>query len=162
MRSSAQKGIRVDYQSKGSGAGIQDLINNTVDFAASDAAMTEEEMAKVKQGVVVLPMTAGEIVLAYNLKGVTDLKLSRDAYAGIFGGTITKWNDPVIAKANPGVALPDKGITVVTRSDSSGTSFVFTGHLSAISPDFKECRLAKHVAAAARQGGSSPHRRTTA
>ena len=135
--SSAHDDIRVDYQSKGSGAGIQDLINGTVDFAASDAAMSDEEMAKVKQGVVLLPMTAGQIVLVYNLKGVADLKLSREAYAGIFGGTITKWNDPIIAKANPGVALPDKGITVVTRSDSSGTSFVFTGHLAAISPAFK-------------------------
>ncbi len=135
--SAANKDIRVDYQSKGSGAGIQDLINGTVDFAASDAAMSDEEMAKVKQGVVLLPMTAGEIVVIYNLKGVTGLKLSREAYAGIFSGTITKWNDPLIAKTNPGVSLADKGITVVTRSDSSGTSFAFTGHLSAISPAFK-------------------------
>ncbi len=126
----------MDYQSKGSGAGIQDLINGTVDFAASDAAMSDEEMAKIKQGVVLLPMTAGEIVLIYNLKGVTNLKLSRAAYSGIFGGTVTKWNDPLITKTNPGVALPDKGITVVTRSDSSGTSFVFSGHLAAISPAF--------------------------
>jgi len=87
--SAAHKDIRVDYQSKGSGAGIQDLINGTVDFAASDAAMDDAEMAKVKQGVVLLPMTAGEIVLIYNLKGVNDLKLSRAAYAGIFAGKIT-------------------------------------------------------------------------
>ena len=135
--SAAHKDIRVDYQSKGSGAGIQDLINGTVDFAASDAAMKDEEMAKVKQGVVLLPMTAGEIVLIYNLKGVDNLKLSRDAYTGIFSGRISKWNDPLIAKANPGVSLPDKNITVVTRSDSSGTSYVFSGHLSAIDPEFK-------------------------
>jgi phosphate transport system substrate-binding protein len=130
-------GVRVDYQSKGSGAGIQDLINGTVDFAASDAAMSDAEMAKVKQGVVLLPMTAGEIVLIYNLKGVEGLKLSRDAYAGIFSGQIIRWNDPKIAAANPGLKLPDKPITVVTRSDSSGTSYVFTGHLAAISPEFK-------------------------
>ncbi len=134
--SKEHKDIRVDYQSKGSGAGIQDLINGTVDFAASDAAMEDAEIAKVKQGVVLLPMTAGEIVLIYNLKGVNDLKLSRAAYAGIFSGTITRWNDPAIAATNPGVALPDKAITVVTRSDSSGTSYVFSGHLAAISETF--------------------------
>jgi phosphate transport system substrate-binding protein len=135
--SAATKDVRIDYQSKGSGAGIQDLINGTVDFAASDAAMDDAEMAKVKQGVVLLPMTAGEIVLIYNLKGVKDLKLPRDVYPAIFSGKITKWNDPAIAAANPGVALPDKPITVVTRSDSSGTSYVFSGHLAAISEDFK-------------------------
>jgi phosphate transport system substrate-binding protein len=135
--SAANKDIRVDYQAKGSGAGIQDLINGTVDFAASDAAMNEEEMAKVKQGVVLLPMTAGEVVLIYNLKGVDELKLPRDVYPKIFTGEITKWNDPAIAAANPGVDLPDRNITVVTRSDSSGTTYVFTGHLSAISEDFK-------------------------
>ncbi len=136
--SAAHKDIRIDYQSKGSGAGIQDLINGTVDFAASDAAMNDEEMSKVKQGVVLLPMTAGEVVLIYNLKGVKSLNLPRDVYPAIFSGKITQWNDPAIAKANPGVDLPDKKITVVTRSDSSGTSYVFTGHLSAISPEFKE------------------------
>lgn len=132
------KGIRVDYQSKGSGAGIQDLINHTVDFAASDAAMNDEEMAKVKEGVVLLPMTAGEVVIIYNLEGVDELKLPRDVYPEIFSGKITKWNDPKIAKANPGVDLPDESITVVTRSDSSGTSFVFSGHLSNISKEFKD------------------------
>jgi phosphate transport system substrate-binding protein len=136
--SAANKDIRVDYQAKGSGAGIQDLINGTVDFAASDAAMNEEEMAKVKQGVVLLPMTAGEVVLIYNVKGVDELKLPRDVYPRIFTGEITKWNDPAIAAANPGVDLPDRNITVVTRSDSSGTTYVFTGHLAAISEDFKE------------------------
>lgn len=135
--SKASKDIRVDYQSKGSGAGIQDLVNGTVDFAASDAAMTEEEMAQVKQGVVLLPMTAGEVVIIYNLKGVDGLKLPRSVYPAIFAGKITKWNDPAIAEANPGVSLPDKNITVVTRSDSSGTTYVFTGHLAAISDDFK-------------------------
>ena len=135
--SAATDGVRVDYQSKGSGAGIQDFINGTVDFAASDAAMTEEQMLKVERGAVLLPLTAGEIVLIYNLKGAPALKLSREAYTGIFRGKVTKWNDPLIAKSNPGVALPDRNITVVTRSDSSGTSFVFSGHLAAISPEFK-------------------------
>ena len=131
------KGVTVDYQAKGSGAGIQDFINNTVDFAASDAAMDDEEIAKVKQGVVLLPMTAGEIVLSYNLPGVKALQLPRDVYVDIFMGKITKWNDPKIVAANPGVKLPDENITVVARSDSSGTTYVFTGHLSAVSEEFK-------------------------
>jgi phosphate transport system substrate-binding protein len=99
--------------------------------------MTDEQIAKVKQGVVLIPATAGSIVLAYNLPGVENLKLSRDAYVGIFLGKITKWNDPTIAKANEGVKLPDTAITVCERSDGSGTTFVFTKHLGAISPDFK-------------------------
>ena len=131
------KGVTVDYQAKGSGAGIQDFINNTVDFAASDAAMNDEEIAKVKQGVVLLPMTAGEIVLSYNLPGVRALQLPRDVYVDIFMGKITKWNDPKIVAANPGVKLPAENITVVARSDSSGTTYVFTGHLSAVSEEFK-------------------------
>lgn len=131
------QGVTVDYQSKGSGAGIQDFINNTVDFAASDAAMKDEEIAKVKQGVVLLPMTAGEIVLSYNLDGVKELKLPRDVYIDIFMGKIAKWNDPRIAAANPGVKFPDQNITVVTRSDSSGTTYVFTDHLSTVSETFK-------------------------
>ena len=130
-------GVTVDYQSKGSGAGIQDFINGIVDFAASDAAMTDEDIAKVPQGAVLLPMTAGEIVLAYNLPGVTELKLPRDVYPDIFLGKITTWNDERIAAANEGVELPDMPITVVVRSDSSGTSFNFTNHLSAISEGFK-------------------------
>jgi phosphate transport system substrate-binding protein len=135
--SRANADIQVNYQSKGSGAGIRDFQNNTVDFAASDAAMTEEEIASVKQGVQLLPMTAGEIVLSYNLSGVKDLKLPRSVYPAIFLGKVKKWNDPAIAAANPGVKLPDQEITVVTRADSSGTTFVFTKHLSAISEDFK-------------------------
>lgn len=131
-------GVRVDYQAKGSGAGIQDFINNTVDFAASDAAMKESEMAQVEQGAVLLPMTAGEVVLAYNVEGVEELKLPRDVYPQIFAGKITDWNDPKIAAANPGVSLPDDEITVVVRSDSSGTTYVFTGHLSEIDQEFKD------------------------
>jgi phosphate transport system substrate-binding protein len=135
--SKAHRDIRVDYQSKGSGAGIRDFINQVVDFAGSDAAMSDEEIAKAKNGVVLLPMTAGEIVLTYNLKGVDQLKLPRDVYPEIFMGKITQWNDPKIAAANPGVELPDQDITVVVRSDSSGTTYVFTGHLSAINEEFK-------------------------
>ncbi len=132
-------GVTIDYQAKGSGAGIKDFINGTVDFAASDAAMKDEEIAQVKQGVVLVPITAGEIVLAYNIPGVqSGLKLPRDVYPDIFAGKIAKWNDPRIQAANPGVKLPDLPITVVRRSDSSGTTFVFTKHLAAISPSFKD------------------------
>ena len=137
--SGKSKSVTVDYQGKGSGAGIQDFLNRTVDFAASDAAMTDEDMAKVPGGVQLLPMTAGEIVIGYNLPGnPKGLKLPRDVYAGIFLGKITKWSDPKLKAANPGVTLPDQDITVVRRADSSGTTFVFTTHLSAISEEWKK------------------------
>src|SRR5262249_21783552 len=130
--------VKVDYQSTGSGQGVTSMIDGTVDFGASDAAMTPAEVAKVGRGVVMLPMTAGEIVLAFNLEGMKDLKLSREAYIGIFLNKITKWNDPAIVKNNPMAQLPDKEINVIVRSDSSGTSFVFTKHLSAISEEFNK------------------------
>jgi phosphate transport system substrate-binding protein len=130
--------VQINYQALGSGAGIKQFTAGTVDFGASDAAMTDDEIAKVSAGVVLLPMTAGSVVLAYNLPGVTDLKLSREAYSGIFLGKVTNWNDPLIAKDNPGVKLPDMPISVAYRSDGSGTNFVFTQHLSAISPEFKD------------------------
>ncbi|MBL8415243.1 MAG: phosphate ABC transporter substrate-binding protein PstS [Propionivibrio sp.] len=131
--------VTVDYQSKGSGAGVQDFLNKTVDFAASDSAMNKEDIAKVAEGVQLLPMTAGEIVLAFNLPGnPKGLKLPRDVYSNIFLGKITRWNDPKIAAANPGMTLPDLPITVVVRADSSGTTAVFTKHLSAINEDFKK------------------------
>lgn len=132
-------GVTVDYQSKGSGAGVQDFLNRTVDFAASDSAMSEADMAKVGEGVQLLPMTAGEIVLAYNLPGnPKGVKLPREVYSNIFLGNITRWNDPQIAAANPELKLPDTPITVVVRADSSGTTAVFTKHLSAINADFKQ------------------------
>src|SRR5215475_8394607 len=136
--SGKQATISVDYQAKGSGAGVQDFINRTVDFAASDAAMSDEDIAKVPGGVQLVPLTAGEIVLAYNLPGSPKgLKLPRDVYVGIFLGKITKWSDARLKAANPGVSLPDQDITVVRRADSSGTTFVFTTHLSAIDEEWK-------------------------
>jgi len=134
--SAANPNTQVDYQSVGSGSGVKSFMDRTVDFAASDAAMKPEDMEKVAGGVQLLPMTAGAIVLAYNLPDVPNLKLSREAYAGIFSGKITKWNDPAIVKANPGVKLPDAAINVIVRADSSGTTYVFTKHLAAISPEF--------------------------
>jgi len=130
--------VQINYQALGSGAGVKQFTEGLVNFGASDAAMTDEEIAAVKDGVVLLPMTAGSIVLGYNLPGApANLKLSREAYAGIFLGKITKWNDPKIAAVNAGAKLPDTPITVVTRSDGSGTTFVFTTHLAAINPDWK-------------------------
>src|SRR5262245_40487528 len=135
--SAKAKTVTVDYQGKGSGAGIQDFLNRTVDFAASDAAMTDEQIAKVPGGVQMLPMTAGEIVIGYNLPGnPKGLQLPRDVYPAIFLGKITKWSDPKIKAANPGVSLPDLDITVVRRADSSGTTFVFTTHLAALSEEW--------------------------
>ncbi len=136
--------IQVNYQSVGSGAGVKQFTQGTVDFGASDAAMKDEEIAKVSQGVVMIPAAAGSIVIAFNLPGVTELKLTREALAGIFLGTVTKWNDPAIAKANEGAKLPDMPISVAKRSDGSGTTFVFSKHLAAISPKFaEECGVDK-------------------
>ena len=130
--------IKVNYQSVGSGAGVKNFLQGVVDFGASDAAMTDEEMAKAPRGAVLVPATAGSVVLAYNLEGVPNLKLTREAMAGIFLGTIKKWNDPAIVAANPDVPLPAQAINVAYRSDGSGTTFVFTQHLAAISPEFDE------------------------
>ena len=130
--------VQVDYQSVGSGSGVKSFLDKTVDFAASDRAMTPDEIAKVNGGVQLVPMTAGAVVLAYNLPDVPNLKLSRDAYSGIFLGKVKKWNDPIITKDNPGAKLPDQPINVVVRADGSGTSYVFTKHLSAISPEFQK------------------------
>jgi phosphate transport system substrate-binding protein len=129
--------VKVSYQSVGSGAGVEQFTKGTVDFGASDVAMKDEEIAKVTKGVVLLPVTAGSIVIGYNLPEVKGLKLSRDVYTDIFLGKITNWNDPKIAAINPGVKLPDKSITPIHRSDGSGTTAVFTKHLSAISPAWK-------------------------
>ena len=129
--------VQVSYQSIGSGAGVEQFLKGTVDFGASDVAMKDDEIARVSRGVVLLPMTAGAIVFAYNLPDVKELKLSQQTQADIFLGKITKWNDPAIAKENPGIKLPDEKITVVHRSDGSGTTGVFTKYLSAISPPWK-------------------------
>lgn len=134
----AHPSVSINYQGVGSGAGITQFTEKTVDFAASDAAMTPEEIAKVPEGVVLLPMTAGSIVITYNVPGAPDkLKLSREAYVGMFLGKITNWNDPAIAKTNEGVKLPDLKVVPVYRADGSGTTFVFTQHLSTVSAEWK-------------------------
>jgi len=143
----ANPDVTVNYQGVGSGAGVKDFLSNLIDFGASDVAMTDGEIAKAKGNVLMLPVTAGTLVLAYNIPGVpSGLKLSRDAYVGLFLGTFKKWNDPAIAKDNPGVILPDFPVTIITRSDGSGTTAVFTAHLSAINPDFsKKVGIGKSV-----------------
>ncbi len=128
----------VNYQGVGSGAGITQFIQGITDFGASDVAMSDEEMAKINGNVLLIPATAGTIVLAYNVPGVpSGLKLSREAYVGILLGTVKSWNDPLITKENAEVKLPNLPIAVVARSDGSGTTGVFTAHVAAVSPEFK-------------------------
>jgi len=129
----------IAYDTVGSGEGVRRFIGQNVkdedrvDFGASDAAMRDEEMNRVQGGAILVPLTAGCVALAYNLPSLTtDLKLSRDAYAGIFMGQIKNWNDPRITKTNPGVKLPNLTITTIVRQDGSGTTFAFTKHLDAI------------------------------
>lgn len=126
--------VRFVYEGGGSGAGVKRFIAEEVDFGASDAAMNDAEIAQVERGVKLIPMTAGMVVLAYNLPGYEgELRLPRDVYVDIFLGEITRWNDERILAANPGAALPNKPITMVVRRDGSGTTYAFTNHLSAIS-----------------------------
>ncbi len=143
----ANPNIRVEYTATGSGAGINDLTQKLVDFAGSDAAMSDEEIAKVEAGVVMLPVTAGKVVLAYNLPGgPAELKLSREAYVKIFLGEIKKWNDPIIVACNGGAAMPAIDVTPVVRADSSGTTFVFSQHLSAVNKDWEaKCGTGKTI-----------------
>ncbi|MGF1538298.1 MAG: phosphate ABC transporter substrate-binding protein PstS [Elainellaceae cyanobacterium] len=130
--------VQVNYQPVGSAAGIQQMISETVDFGASDIAMTDEEMAQTGRGVVLIPMTAGSVAIAYNLPGAEGLRLSREALTQIFLGQITQWNDPLLVDLNPDLALPDLPISLVHRSDGSGTTAVLTAHLNAISPEWAE------------------------
>ncbi len=127
-------GVPINYQSIGSGGGIQQLTAGTVDFGASDAPMTDDQISKVKQGVLHFPTVAGAVAVAYNVTGVDKgLKLDSKTLANIYLGVVTKWNDPSIADLNPGVSLPDLDITVAHRSDGSGTSNIFTNYLSKVS-----------------------------
>jgi phosphate transport system substrate-binding protein len=138
-RQKLQPGVVVNYESVGSGEGFRRFLKQEVEFAASDAAMNDEQIAKMERGVKLIPATAGIIVLGYNLKGLNgNLKLSREVYADIFCGKIKSWNDPRIKKANPGLNFPSADIILVTRQDSSGTTFAFTNHLSAVNKDWRD------------------------
>ncbi|MBV9438174.1 MAG: phosphate ABC transporter substrate-binding protein PstS [Acidobacteria bacterium] len=130
--------VEINYQPIGSGGGIRQLIAGTVDFGASDVGMTDEQIKQAKGPVQLIPTVMGSVVPAYNIPGVTqDLKFTPEILAGIFLGKITTWNDATIQKANPDVKLPNQNINVVHRSDSSGTTGVFTDYLSKVSPDWK-------------------------
>jgi phosphate transport system substrate-binding protein len=134
--------VKINYQGIGSGGGINQITKKTVDFGASDAAMNDDQLNAVggTSKILMLPMTAGAVAITYNIPGVkTGLKLTALTLTKIYLGEITKWNDKAITSVNRGVTLPDLAIAVVRRSDSSGTSFIFTNHLAAIkSSDWKE------------------------
>jgi phosphate transport system substrate-binding protein len=127
-------GVQINYQSIGSGGGVQQYTAKTVDFGASDAFLTTEETDKVKGAVLHIPTVIGAVVLAYNVPGVeSGLKLTPEAVVGIFMGDISKWNDSAIADANPDAKLPDLAINVAHRSDGSGTTNIFTNYLTKVS-----------------------------
>jgi phosphate transport system substrate-binding protein len=129
--------LKVNYQGIGSGGGIRQFIAGTVDFGASDAAMKDDEIGKVKNGVILVPTAGGAVSVVYNLPGVNKLRLSRKTLPDIFSGKITNWNDQQIKADNPGVNLPNQPIRFAVRADGSGTTFIFTNHLSSINPYFK-------------------------
>lgn len=134
--SSAHPGVQINYQSIGSGGGIQQVTNGLVDFGASDMPMTDEALAASKVKLIHIPTVLGAVVPIFDVSGVSDLRFSPDVLADIYLGKITNWNDSRIAKDNPGAHLPDQKIIVVHRSDGSGTTFIFTDYLSKVSSDW--------------------------
>ena len=133
------KDIQINYQSIGSGGGIRQLQSGTVDFGASDGPMTDEQLSKTPFKVFHIPTVLGAAVPTYNVPGAgSDLKFTPDVLADIFLGKITKWNDPRLAKANPGVKFPDTDIIVVHRSEASGTTYIWTDYLTKVSPEWAE------------------------
>src|SRR5262245_54835141 len=134
-------GAQINYQSVGSGAGIKQVTEGTVDFGASDGPMNDDQLKayqdKHGSGILHFPTVLGAAVPTYNVKGVTSLNFTPEALAGIFLGKVTKWNDPAIADANKGTNLPAEDIVVVHRSDGSGTTYIWTDYLSKISDEWK-------------------------
>jgi phosphate transport system substrate-binding protein len=130
-------GARINYQSVGSGAGIKQIKGKTVDFGASDAPLSDEDLAK--DGLMQFPTVIGGVVPVVNIKGIQpgQIKLSGELLADIYLGKVTKWNDAALVALNPGVPLPDAAIAVVRRADGSGTSFIFTNYLSKVNADWK-------------------------
>ena len=128
--------VQINYQSIGSGGGISNITSRTVDFGASDSPMTDKQLFKVDGKLLHIPTVLGAVVPVYNLPGVGDLRLSPSVLADIFLGKIRSWSDPALKADNPGVELPDLPLTVVHRSDGSGTSFCFTDYLSKVSPQW--------------------------
>ncbi|MBW4652287.1 MAG: phosphate ABC transporter substrate-binding protein PstS [Kaiparowitsia implicata GSE-PSE-MK54-09C] len=130
--------VQISYQPIGSAAGIQQFLVGTVDFGATEVPLTDAEVAQVEPGALFIPSAAGSIAVVYNLPGVTvELRLSREVLPEIFLGVITQWNDPKLVALNPDLDLPDQPITVIHRSDGSGTTAAFTAYLSAISPTWQ-------------------------
>ena len=132
----AHPSVKINYQSIGSGGGIRQVSDGTVDFGASDGPMTDDQMNQAKVKVMHVPTVLGAVVPIYNLPGIRTLNFSGDVIADIYLGKISKWNDSRIAKDNPGVSLPDKSILPVYRSDGSGTTYIFTDYLSKVSPEW--------------------------
>jgi phosphate transport system substrate-binding protein len=135
---SKEYGVKINYQAIGSGGGIRQLINKTVDFGGSDAIMSEADLKEASAPILHIPTCAGAVVLAYNLPGHPPLKFTPDVIGDLFLGRIVKWNDRRLADINPGVKLPDMNVTVVHRSDGSGTTFIFSDYLSKVSREWKE------------------------
>lgn len=131
-------GVKINYQSIGSGGGIRQLSEQTVDFGASDSPMSDQELANAKGGTVLhFPTVMGAVVITYNVPGITKpINLSGDVIADIFSGKVTKWNDAQIVAQNRGAALPNSDILVVHRSDGSGTTYIFSDYLTAVSPSW--------------------------
>jgi phosphate transport system substrate-binding protein len=135
----AHPGVQINYQSIGSGGGIRQLLAGTVDFGASDGPMSDEQLGQAKFKILHFPTVLGAVVPTYNIVGVSgELNFTQKSLAGIYSGTISKWNDPEIAKANSGVKLPDADIVVIHRSDGSGTSYIWTDFLAKVSEDWKK------------------------
>ncbi|MFY9559227.1 MAG: phosphate ABC transporter substrate-binding protein PstS [Terriglobales bacterium] len=130
--------VQINYQSIGSGGGIRQVLAGTVEFGASDGPMTDEQLSQAKVKILHIPTVLGAVVPAYNVPGVSgEVKFTPDVLANIFLNKITNWNDPAIAKANPGVSFPNQPIIVIHRSDGSGTTYIFTDYLSKISKDWE-------------------------
>ena len=135
----ANPGVQLNYQSIGSGGGIRQFSDKTVDFGASDAPMTDSAIAAIQGNVLHIPTVMGAVVVTYNIPGVTQqLKFTPALIADIFLGKLTKWNDARITAVNPGLGIPDMDILVVHRSDGSGTSYIWTDYLSKVSPEWKD------------------------
>jgi len=134
--SNAHPGVQINYQSIGSGGGIQQVSSGLVDFGASDGPMTDEQLAKSKVKLVHIPVVLGAVVPVFNIPGINDLRFSGEVLADIYLGKITNWNDPLIAKDNPGVKLPSMSINVVHRADGSGTTYIFADYLSKVSKEW--------------------------
>lgn len=130
--------VQINYQSIGSGGGIRQVLAGTVEFGASDGPMTDEQLSQAKVKILHIPTVLGAVVPAYNVPGVSgEIKFTPEVLANIFVNKITNWNDPALAKANPGVAFPNQPIIVIHRSDGSGTTYIFTDYLSKISKEWE-------------------------